>query len=83
MPYLWIVVYSCWFFRPVAAAVHLLVMALSYAAVLVIEGLSREDVAGYVATVLTLAVASYLISRGRERVAYLLATSPTPSAATR
>ncbi len=72
LPYLWVVVYACWFFRPPAAAVHVALMAASYAVVLSVEDVTRDAIAGYVATVLTLAVAAYLISRGRERVAFLL-----------
>ncbi len=72
LPFMWIVVYACWFFRPPAAAMHLLVVAVSYAVVLAIEDVSDDALAGYAATLLTLGVAGYLISRGRERVASLL-----------
>jgi diguanylate cyclase (GGDEF)-like protein len=72
MPYLWVVVYVCWFFRPPAAAVHVALMATSYAVVLSLEDVTRDSIADYVAVVFTLAVAAYLISRGRERVASLL-----------
>ena len=72
LPYLWIVVYASWFFRPPAAALHVLAVALSYAVVLVIEDVDRYAISGYAASVVTLAVAGYLISCGRERVAHLL-----------
>jgi len=72
LPYLWVVIYACWFFRPAAATFHVLLVAVSYAAVLVIEGVDRDAVAGYAATVATLAVAAYLISRARARVVQLL-----------
>jgi len=73
LPYLWVVVYVCWYFRPSAAAVHLGLVGLSYAAVLVIEGVETDALGGYASTIGTLAVAAYLIFRARERVAYLLA----------
>ena len=73
MPYLWVVGYVCWFFRPLAALLHLALVALSYAAVLVIQGVETDAIAGYASAVGTFAVAAYLIFRARERVAYLLA----------
>ena len=72
LPYLWVVLYVCWYFRPIAAAAHLALVGVSYAAVLVIEGVESDVLGGYASTVGSLAVAGYLISRARERVAHLL-----------
>jgi diguanylate cyclase (GGDEF)-like protein len=73
LPYLWVVIYVCWFFRPAAAAAHVALVAASYAAALALEGVDESAIGGYVATVGTVAVAAYLISRARQRVADLLA----------
>jgi len=73
LPYLWVVVYVCWYFRPSAAAAHLALVGLSYATVLGTEGVETDALGGYASTMGTLAVAAYLIFRARERVAYLLA----------
>ena len=38
LPYLWVVVYACWFFRPAAAALHVTFVAVCFAVVLIVEG---------------------------------------------
>ena len=72
LAYLWVVVYACWFFRPAAAALHVAFVAICFAAVLTIEERDTDVAGGYASAIATLAVAGYLISRARERVAYLL-----------
>ena len=72
LPYLWVVLYACWFFRPAAAAMHVTFVAVCFALVLIAEEQDSEVLGGYAAALATLAVAAYLVSRARERVAYLL-----------
>ncbi len=43
--------YVCWFFRPLAALLRLALVALSYAAVLVIQGVETDAIAGYASAV--------------------------------
>jgi diguanylate cyclase (GGDEF)-like protein/putative nucleotidyltransferase with HDIG domain len=72
LTYLWVVLYVCWFFPWRAAIAHLVLIAVAFGAVILIDDPPGEELGGWLATVATLGLAGYLIGRVRDRVAGLV-----------
>lgn len=74
LPYVWVTLFVFYFFSRSAALVHLTIMVAAYAGVLVQDSPPDNPLDGWIATVVALLVAGYLISIVRDWTAHLIAS---------
>jgi diguanylate cyclase (GGDEF)-like protein/putative nucleotidyltransferase with HDIG domain len=72
LPYLWVTFFAFYFFPMRLAAAHLALIAAGFAAELIAQPLDYTPVAGWIATVATLALTGVVVTMVRDRLASLI-----------